>query len=129
VHGFGLIEESDRALDRRGTEVHVPLRRDEIHVPSELLNRTRRGPAHREVRTERVPQSMHAAVGLATGCAGGFALGRFVEAQGLLFHVTARDPVAFSTAVVTLFLVSIGACYVPARRASRVDPTVTLRGE
>jgi len=69
------------------------------------------------------------AIGLATGCAAGFAMARFVEAQGLLFHVTARDPVAFSTAVVTLFLVSIGACYVPARRASRVDPTVTLRGE
>jgi putative ABC transport system permease protein len=69
------------------------------------------------------------AVGLVLGAAAGFAMARFVEAQGLLFHVTARDPVAFATAIVTLFIVSIGACYVPARRASRVDPSVTLRGE
>jgi putative ABC transport system permease protein len=68
-------------------------------------------------------------VGLALGTGAGFAMARFVEAQGLLFHVTARDPVAFSAAIVTLFLISVGACYVPARRASRVDPLVTLRGE
>jgi putative ABC transport system permease protein len=69
------------------------------------------------------------AVGLATGAAAGVAMARFVESQGLLFHVTARDPVTFSVAIVTLFLISVGACYVPARRASRVDPLVTLRGE
>jgi hypothetical protein len=62
VYGFGLIEEPDRRLDRRGTEVHVPLRRGEIHVTGELLNRSCRRPAHREVRTERVPQSMYAAL-------------------------------------------------------------------
>jgi putative ABC transport system permease protein len=69
------------------------------------------------------------AVGLATGAAAGLAMARFVESQGLLFHVTARDPVTFSVAIVTLLLISVGACYVPARRASRVDPLVTLRGE
>jgi hypothetical protein len=62
VYGFGLIEEPDRPLDRRGTEVHVPLRRGEIHVTGELLNGSRRRAARREVRTERVPQSMYVAL-------------------------------------------------------------------
>ena len=66
---------------------------------------------------------------LALGTGAGFAMARFVESQGLLFHVTARDPVAFTTAILTLLLVSAGACYVPARRASNVDATVTLMGE
>ena len=62
VYGFGLIQEPDRTLYSRGAEVHVPLRRGEIHMPGELLNRSRRRPTHREMRTERVPQSMHAAL-------------------------------------------------------------------
>ena len=67
--------------------------------------------------------------GLVIGAAGGMALARLVEAQGLLFHVSARDPATFATAIATLLVVSLAACYLPARRASRVDPTVTLRGE
>ena len=47
--GLPLIEEPDRTLNRRGTEVHVPLRRGEIHVTGELLNRPRRRAAHRQV--------------------------------------------------------------------------------
>jgi ABC-type lipoprotein release transport system permease subunit len=43
--------------------------------------------------------------------------------------VTARDPIAFGASVLAILLVSCGASYLPARRASRVDPTVTLRGE
>ena len=62
MYGFGLIEEPDRPLDRSGTEVHVSLCRGEIHVAGELLNRSCRRPAHREVRTERVPQPMNAAL-------------------------------------------------------------------
>jgi hypothetical protein len=42
--------------------VHVPARRGEIHVTGELLNRSCRRAAHREARTERVPQSMYAAL-------------------------------------------------------------------
>ena len=68
-------------------------------------------------------------VGLAIGAGAGFSLARLVESQGLLFHVTARDPVAFSAAIATLLVVSLVACYLPARRASRVDPTITLRGD
>ncbi len=69
------------------------------------------------------------AAGLVIGSGLGLALARFVESQGLLFRVTARDPVAFGAAVLAILLVSFGASYLPARRASHVDPTVTLRGE
>jgi hypothetical protein len=53
VYGFGLVKQPNGAFDRRGTEMHIPLGRDEIHVSGELLNCPRRRPSHRQVRTER----------------------------------------------------------------------------
>src|SRR5271157_3727848 len=66
-------------------------------------------------------------VGLAIGIAGSLALTRTVSS--LLFGVTATDPITFVG--VTLLLVGAGllACYIPARRATRVDPLVALRYE
>ena len=46
--------------DRRRTQVHVPLRRRQVLVAGEFLNRPRRRAAHRQVRTERVPQDVNA---------------------------------------------------------------------
>jgi hypothetical protein len=53
VSGFSptlSIQQPDRAFDRRGTQVHVPLRRDQILMPGELLNRPRRRAAHGQMR-------------------------------------------------------------------------------
>jgi len=65
--------------------------------------------------------------GTAIGLAGALALSRSI--QGLLFGVTATDPLTFTAVAAMLLGVTIVACYLPARRAARVDPTEALRSE
>jgi predicted permease len=67
------------------------------------------------------------AAGGAIGLAGALGLGR--AARSLLFGLTGNDPLVFGCAVLTLALVALGAAYLPARRASLVDPMVALRHE
>jgi putative ABC transport system permease protein len=68
-----------------------------------------------------------ALVGTAIGVAGAFALSRWIQA--LLFGVTATDPATFAAVVATLLAVATLACYIPAWRATRLDPTTALRAE
>jgi putative ABC transport system permease protein len=65
--------------------------------------------------------------GLAVGIGGALAAGRIVSS--LLFQVSARDPVTIGGVSVVLLAVSVVAALVPARRATRVDPTKALRFE
>ena len=67
------------------------------------------------------------AVALVVGVAGSLAAGRLVQAQ--LFSVGARDPLTLIAVPLVLGTVALIACWWPARRAARVDPAVTLRGD
>jgi putative ABC transport system permease protein len=68
-----------------------------------------------------------AAIGLLIGIIGAFALTRTISS--LLFSVSASDPTSFVVACVILVIVALLASFVPARRATKVNPVIALRYE
>jgi putative ABC transport system permease protein len=66
-------------------------------------------------------------VGVFIGVAGAIAVTRLMHS--LLFNTSATDPVTFILISLLLSLAAFLACYIPARRASKVDPLVALRYE
>jgi putative ABC transport system permease protein len=63
-------------------------------------------------------------IGVVVGLAGAFALTRLIA--NLLFGVAATDPLTFVAIPLLLLFVALLACYLPARRAARLNPTIAL---
>ncbi len=94
----------------------------------ELGIRMALGARSAEVRGMVLSQGVRlAALGTAIGLAGAFVLSRFIANQ--LFGVTATDPRTYMGATLVLFVIAVIATYLPARRATTVDPMVALRSE
>jgi predicted permease len=86
------------------------------------------GASAHDVQTRIVGQTLRlAAIGMIIGVAASWALAQSLS--GLLFGVTAADPATFAGMLLVLAVVSTLAGYLPARRASRIDPLVALRAE
>lgn len=66
-------------------------------------------------------------IGLGLGLVGAIAMTRVMTT--LLFGVTAKDPATFVAVAALLALIAFIACYIPARRATKVDPLMALRYE
>ena len=125
--GFRVIGCSRRPseLQREGYEHHCLDVRDEIAVRL-LMKQVREGPG--SLLGLILRQGIWAiGAGLTIGLLGAFALTRLLSA--MLFQVGALDAAAITSASAVLAGVSLAACYIPARRATQVDPAVALRYE
>jgi putative ABC transport system permease protein len=121
--GFAAIALLLSAIGIYGVTAHaVSQRTHEVGVRMAL------GARGRDVLALILAQHLTPAiVGVAIGFAGAFALSRSL--RSLLYGVTPGDPLTFGLMAAGLVGVAVAACWIPARRATRVDPLVALRTE
>ena len=94
----------------------------------ELGIRMALGAAHGDVMGMVLKRGLVlAAAGAAIGSLAAIALARVMG--DLLFGISPADPLTYGSVVLFLFVVAMIACYLPARRATRVDPTIAMRAE
>jgi predicted permease len=111
--GFGLYGVMAYSVAQRGREIGI---------------RMALGARSSDVRSLVVTQAVRlGAAGLVIGVAGALAVTRVLNS--LLFGVTASDPLTFASVSAALIAVLLLAAYLPARRATRVDPIVALRAD
>jgi putative ABC transport system permease protein len=86
------------------------------------------GASPRQVFTQVIGQGLRlAAIGVVVGLVAAAAATTLV--RGLLFNTSATDPIVYGSLAALLLVMAAAACYVPARRAMRVDPMTALRSE
>ena len=68
-----------------------------------------------------------AVLGIAFGLAGAFLVTRWLSTE--LYGISTADPITYISVAAVIFLITMFACYVPARRAMQVDPLIALRLE
>ncbi|HXX16125.1 MAG TPA: ABC transporter permease [Candidatus Eremiobacteraceae bacterium] len=94
----------------------------------EIGVRTALGAAGHDILALIVSQGLKIAFfGIVAGVCGALALTRFMA--NMLYGVSATDPLTFALVALLLFSAALAACYLPARRAAKVDPMVALRTE
>jgi predicted permease len=123
---FGLVAQLLAAIGLYGVMAFsVSQRTHEIGIRMAL------GADRRNVLVMIMKQGMLLTIiGVVLGLAGAYILTRYLESlTSMLFGVQPRDPLTFAVIALLLSLVALGACLVPGRRATRVDPLVALRYE
>lgn len=123
VGAFAIFALALAAIGMYGVMAYsVSQRKQELGIRMSL------GAAPSDILRLVVRQGMTlAAIGTVVGVAGSLALTRLMTS--LLFRVQATDPLIFGSAALVLAVASFAACYIPARRATRVDPIIVLRHE
>ena len=121
--GFAIVALTLSAIGIYGVMSYTVRRRTR-----ELGTRLALGASRRDISTLVLRQAaVIAVVGLAAGVVAGLAAARSLGA--LLYGVTPWDPLAVTAAATLLVITALGASYLPARRAARIDPARTLAGE
>jgi putative ABC transport system permease protein len=120
---FGILALGLAAVGIYGVMSYIALQRSR-----EIGIRMAMGAKPRDVLAIVISQGLRlVGIGIVTGIAAGVALTHLMSS--LLFGVSPTDPLTFVGVALLLTLVALAACYIPARRAMRVDPMVALRYE
>jgi predicted permease len=126
---FGLLAQQLASIGLYGVMAYsVSQRTNEIGIRMAL------GADHRDVLKMVLRQGMSLTmIGVALGLAGAYVLTKYLESKAnlsnMLYGVRSSDPLTYGVIAVLLTMVALMACFIPARRATKVDPMVALRYE